>query len=255
MWIFSCGPVRSGSTLHFNIIREILERSGKGYAVEYVYPELFEQVLEKYKNDNRMKVFKTHSITPVMEKMIRNGEAKGICCYRDVRDVIVSAQHKESGTISHNANFGSFTNKYIKYISFVEQMPNIMLSRYESFYCNIESECNKVSDFLNIEIDDLTKKDISNSLNYNQGKKIAENNNKEDFTGKNTHIYKIDKKTLIHNNHFKHIHPGAYKMILSKRNLLSIEQVAYFWLIRHKYNINLLHLLKIALNKIRSKLR
>jgi len=238
-WVFCCGPVRSGSTLQFNIVREIVEHSNSGQSLKYVYPDQFPEVYDEFKNSEGIKVFKTHSITPIMEKMIRNGEAMGVSCFRDVRDVIVSMHHKSNSPIHTDSDFSEFTKKYIEYQFFLEELPNLYLSKYEIFYCNIHEEVKSISKFLQIELSDQLINKISNELTFSNSQDAVRKAKKEKFIGRNGAEYLIEEKTLLHSNHFRHIHPGAHGNYLSRKNIRSIEKEAYSWLVQRKYPVSL----------------
>ena len=252
MWIFACGPVRSGSTLQFNIVRELLEKTDKGYSTEYVVPEDFINIYDKVNDDNKIKLFKTHKITPFMEKLILENKAQCICCYRDIRDVITSKIHAQKLEYKPDTNFYSFSKDYVNYISFIKGLPKSYLSKYEEFYKDIYEETSKIADFLNIKISENEIKDIQEKLTYS--KMSNKDRNTDKFVNPKGVEYLIDKKTLLHDNHFKNIHPEGYKSLLTKKSQISIEKGSFKWMLNNGYKIELSHLLKISLFKIKESL-
>jgi len=240
MWIFCCGPLRSGSTLQFNIVRELIERTERGVALAYVFPEKFPELYEKYKKTDGIKVFKTHEITPFMESIVNSEKVLCVYCYRDIRDVVVSLEHKGGRDIGDNSDFSDFTKSYLNYYNYIKNISKSYMSKYEDFYDNIQTECLEIAKFIGIEVSNEIIVEISSKLHFNSSKKYINEVEKEDFESRNGKIFKIDKKTMLHHNHFKHVYPGAYKEYLDKKTLKSIESVAFFWLKNRGYKVKFL---------------
>ncbi len=237
MWVFCCGPVRSGSTLQFNITRELVEKSNSGYAVAYDYTENFSEIFENF-NDKKLKVFKTHSLSPLMIELIKNKKAVAIYCYRDIRDVIVSIAKKENGNASNLIKNDTFILDYIVYFHLIKNLPFSLMSKYENFYNNILQECIRISSFLNISVDLKTMQQIETDFSRDVLISKMDIKKMEDFIGKNGRRYKINKKTLIHFNHFGNYFPGSYENDLLKNEINKIEKLAGYWLISNGYKIN-----------------
>ncbi|MDP2685556.1 MAG: sulfotransferase domain-containing protein [bacterium] len=252
MWVFCCGPVRSGSTLQFNITRSILEESKKGFTVEYDYSDNFPAIFNKYNDIEGFKVFKTHSITPFMENLIYEDKAYVIGCYRDIRDVLVSITKKQNKSFE-NVFTEDFVLKYIKYNKYIKKLPNSMISRYESFYCNIFNEASRISVFLGIEIDDKIKNDINEKHSFINVSKNININKMEKFISKNGKEFILDKKTLVHHDHFGNIHPNSFYKDLNKNQLNKIEKVSGLWLFQKGYKVSFLNLLYNLLILIKKK--
>lgn len=98
MWIFAGGMFRSGSTLQFQIVAELIERAGMGERVPWAMPEDFTKVAEQHPDSgdapDTMLVFKTHVCKHAMRERLRDGRARAVRVHRDLRDVAVSGAQK-----------------------------------------------------------------------------------------------------------------------------------------------------------------
>jgi len=98
MWIFCGGMPRSGSTLQFHLTAHLVEHAGRGTRVEWVRPEEFPCLRDKYAEHDGWKVFKTHVCTAEVQAEFEALNAKGVYVFRDVRDVVVSRMRKGGQT-------------------------------------------------------------------------------------------------------------------------------------------------------------
>ncbi|SRX75395.1 sulfotransferase domain-containing protein [Aequorivita antarctica] len=252
MWVFCCGPVRSGSTLQFNITRELVEKSNSGYAVDYDYTDNFSKVYERY-NDEKLKVFKTHSLSPLMIELINNKKAVAIYCYRDVRDVIVSIAKKEDNVVSNLVLNNKFILGYVDYYNLIKNLPYKLMSKYEDFYNNIPRECRRIASILNIKANVEVINQIEKE--YSRDKLISniDKDKMDQFVGKNGKTYTLDKKTLIHFNHFGNYYPGSYVMEMSQSEIDKIEKGVGTWLLINGYKVDLMKYFILRLKLIKKR--
>lgn len=93
MWVFAGGMYRSGSTLQYQLVSDMIERAGLGQRSEWMMPEEFAAIAEP--EPPGMRVFKTHVCKHPMRIRLRDGRAMGVGVHRDLRDAIVSGAQKE----------------------------------------------------------------------------------------------------------------------------------------------------------------
>ncbi len=244
MWIFCCGPKRSGSTLQFNIVRELVERNSAGVTLPYTFPDDFPKSYEMYKDEAGLKVFKTHDLTPFMIDLVESNKAKCISCFRDIRDVAVSVAKKENLKPNDIARSETFVGNYISYDKLVRSLPSSYISKYEEFYSDISSEAKKISKFLSLETNNEIINDIEKKHSFKNKEKLMDTSEMIDFKGRNDKKYKINRETLVHKNHFGNIHPGKYKNDLSAKSLKILEARSAMWLLRRGYKVGVSALLK-----------
>lgn len=130
--VFCCGMSRSGGTLQYQWVKELIESYELGGGVGF--PEGTWAI-------KGVSVFKTEQCQAWMTKMISEGEAVGVGTYRDPRDVAVSLMHFFKERYKHNEEYkwtGSFEEVIsthlpaaIKWQGLWEQVPGILWQPYE----------------------------------------------------------------------------------------------------------------------------
>jgi hypothetical protein len=90
--IIVLGMPRSGSTLVFNLARELLVFGTHGAAVPALFAEgdKLDGVLETALVDGRSVVLKAHKVGPLAKERLVTGRVAGVYSWRDPRDAIVS---------------------------------------------------------------------------------------------------------------------------------------------------------------------
>ena len=89
--------IRSGSTLQYNIARNIIEKqkigSVEGYFQEMQFSKL-EDRLTDWENDTAYHLIKAHDLPVNIFKKLPSDSIKILYIYRDIRDVAASAKDK-----------------------------------------------------------------------------------------------------------------------------------------------------------------
>lgn len=89
--IVVCGVQRSGSTLLFNIINQILAENKYNEDTFFEKEILYKKLLEK---ERSIQVRKNHTYLPLVANRIKKGLTIGFFTHRDIRDVLVSSIQK-----------------------------------------------------------------------------------------------------------------------------------------------------------------
>lgn len=243
MWVFACGSVRSGSTLHYNLLSQIVEKCEIGKRIEFYPPNQFTVAQKKYADYNGIKVFKTHKLTPEIALELKENRAIGFFTYRDLRDVVVSLANKSGKGIGAFVASNRFVKNYLNNFYQWESIPNVYFSRYENFAFDIFSEVLRVSSILKLdEASEQLAKEISNELNIDKQKEIALNSRDSQTEGNAV----FDKKFLLHKNHINSGEYGQWKLQMNARGVYKIEGQAYNWLLNNGYEISSSKLFKKA---------
>jgi hypothetical protein len=236
MWIVCCGMIRSGSTLQYQLTKEIVESSGYGIGVGWMDKEQLKFELQKTTDEKKLKVVKCHDYFKEVSDLILRDKAKGIYVYRDLRDVIVSLMNKR------NQNFESiFSIEMIK--SLIDhnmkwnRIETLYVSKYEEMMTNLPDEISNIAALLEISIDNSFVTNVAQKYSLkNQKKRISEFNYNDLGTHSVDDVY--DSSSLLHKDH---IHSGKSKQWeteLSRYQIASIENIAYEWLIEKDYPIS-----------------
>ncbi|MEM9325029.1 MAG: hypothetical protein AAGA85_05215 [Bacteroidota bacterium] len=187
--IIQFSPIRSGSTLVYNILKE-------------VFPE--------------QTVTKAHKITEAQMT-----KAQLVCTYRnpvdsiyssllfqelapDVSNIIVQIQHlKENGLV--------------QLCELLTKRKDILTLRYEDFYLDHELIYNRLEAHFNFKIDDLKREELLLKYEVDAVKK--------NFTSKYSNAFEYDPNSHWHGNHISNFKgkPGAARTVLGEDQLSFIK--------------------------------
>lgn len=233
-FIFCCGARRSGSTLQYNIVADIVENTNSGIRIEFVSPADFPLIKEKYKEVAGYKVFKTHFLTEEIKHEIEVEGALAFYTYRDVRDVIVSLINKEWAK-KEKKSIKDATIKYLNdYYSWMNIENNLVLRKYEEFYLKINKECDFIANVLKLKLDEDVKQMIVDKLSLNNLKEKLQQRDVDVVEYNGNHF---DKKTLLHINHINNGDANQFLDFLNIDEILEIEAIATNWLCNNGYNL------------------
>ena len=233
-WIFCCGMIRSGSTLQYQIVADLVETFNLGYRVGFVTEEEFLEIYAEKKKENKFLVVKTHECFDIATELLNQNNASGFYTLRDLRDVILSCMRK------FNLTFEKLIEK--KWIDYaIEQgdcwreCKNILISKYEDIILSPVEEFKKYASHTGLKISEkYTEKLIEKySLNkqLNRIKEIRPNG--LNIIEKEKAIY--DSTSLLHSDH---IHKGqieGWKDELTESQIELIENKYRSWLVANKY--------------------
>lgn len=150
-WIFCSGMMRSGSTVQFQLTSSIVETAGVGCRHPYIPATEF----SKIQSDGRKRdfaVFKSHLCLPDFKWECLNEGAMVVYCYRDIRDVAVSAMRKFDMSFDALVDAGWLDQALTDYYAWTN-MPNVLVSRYEEMISNLSKEASRIVDFLGLNVD------------------------------------------------------------------------------------------------------
>mgnify|MGYP000897788699 FL=1 len=196
--IIQFSPIRSGSTLVYNILREFSN------------------------------VRKTHNIS------VKNGQLY-VITYRHPYNCIISSLLRNEKKIN-SLNIKSEISEYLKNggKNLLENdllKKNILLLQYEEFFNNYEVIYNKLENFLNINIDENKKIELSKKYHITNVKKM---------TNKYKTFKEYDKTTHLHGKHISEYDGQTdYKKILSENDIYVLKENKSLNEIIKKFNYEL----------------
>lgn len=238
MICFCCGMSRSGSTVQYQLVSEMVRLSQKGKGWGFARRELVkerEELSPRYMLD----VFKSEPCDPWMAQMVKTGRAVGIGIIRDPRDVAVSLdrfyrERSEYRNLNDYEGFdqicGLYLESAIRWQSEWESL-GIEFLRYGDYWprlVNMAWDCNRI---LELKVDESV---IQKTMD-----KFARAEN----------MRRIDELECWHDGRYlltkAHIGPVGGKTE-NWRNALEIEQVETIerlhgaWMIAHGYKLETL---------------
>lgn len=217
-WVFCAGMIRSGSTLQFQLASCMVERTGLGRRMKYVPEAEFHAVLRDNSENEGLKVFKAHVCTLPMADLCRSRDAVVLYCYRDIRDVAVSALRK------FNMSFDSLVaaqwlDQAIADFDAWTILPRVLVSRYELMVRCVDEEARRISKFLELGVGDGEALSIAGefSIPAQQERINALRQHHPGTIAANDILF--DEKELLHHNHIHKGEVGAWR-----NELLPLQQ-------------------------------
>lgn len=234
MWIFCCGMLRSGSTLQYQLTAELAESANIGKRLGYVDRHDFLQMSEKENSDNNMLVVKCHSFLPEAKGLIKDGKAKAIYVYRDVRDVIVSFMNVTGMSfvrILRQGYLETILSDYYKWSS----TGDILISKYEEMVKEIHKETLRIANYLGISIDESRAIEFSQKFNIQQQKERIREVSYESIYREYGREDAPEPHSLLKKDHIRSGKPEQWRQALSGFQIAMIESIAYDWLNEQGY--------------------
>ncbi|MAT90655.1 MAG: hypothetical protein CMC35_08170 [Flavobacteriaceae bacterium] len=235
MWIICAGGKRSGSTLQYNIMANMVEIAGVGKRLSHFDSKEFPAVKEAESTYKGFNVFKTHGLTAELAREVNQGNAIVIHCYRDVRDVIMSSINKgwikeQNDTVQHA------TKTYLQEHEAWTTLNGKVLSRkYEDFAFSVPSEIEVLASFLEIELSDAQIQDIAEKVDRNTLKKVQSDIPEAKRRESSKQVF--HSETLLHTNHIFDGSKDQFKKGLRPHSICLIEALAHRFLVNHGYEL------------------
>ena len=169
--IVVCGMQRSGSTLLFNIINEVLKENKHKEDTFFEEERLYKKLLQQELSTS---VKKNHTYLPMVASRVKKGLSIGFFTHRDIRDVIVSSIQK--GWLENVEEW--VENERIRYMAnnalLYAKTPNMNVISYEKLMNDKEAVIKEVATALGISLSERAIADINSRTSIeNTKKKLA----------------------------------------------------------------------------------
>jgi len=226
MWIICCGMYRSGSTLQYQLVSEMVEKFGIGRRIEWISDadnkSGFEIAYEKYNNEPGIKVFKMHDYHDIVKDVVESGNAKCVYSYRDLRDVFLSSHLKfgnEFSVMVHNKFIENCIDTDKKWTS----LKPIIICRYDNLVNKLKHEIARIAQFLGLEISEEYQNDLADLFSLESQKKKIDSFAQSELNVITENIA-LDPNSLLHKGH---INSGEINSWVSRLDLPTILYVEY----------------------------
>lgn len=232
MYIGCFGMIRSGSTLQYNIVAEIIELKNIGQRLGWLE---YKDFINDNKKDSKISIFKNHTLLNEIEEFLFLN--KGICfyTYRDIRDVCVSFMKKENKTFQEVFNSRILHNAIEEFYKIKNTRINKYVQSYETMFNDTKNEIKNIADFLDITLSSEEINEIYQSVSIDKQKENIQLYKKEKNYIESNNL-KYNSHTLIHLNHIDDGMINKYKNILSDEELMLLEKEFSEWLEKQNYN-------------------
>lgn len=245
MLVICNGMPRSGSTLQYNLVRGIVEITGRGSGQGFYNPQQAIDGYSQFENwakDSNYHVIKTQVVFPGLDLLLQSDRAYICYTYRDLRDVAASLERRFK--CEGKELYKILDNIIAEYYT-IQAFPNLISIRYEEMIIELESTVSSMARALGLSPSSADTGSIASEFSLSSAKKkiqkfefrykIADATRK--FLAKCGIKYApsfFDSKTLMH---AAHIAPENS----SREDYLSADQIAHItstyqdWLVECGY--------------------
>ncbi len=150
MLVICNGMIRSGSTLQYNLVRNLLENLEFGMGHGYFDLEqkiISDEQLLQWGRDSCYHVIKMHEIHPKSLEMMTNRLLKICYIYRDIRDVAVSI--KNMWSLEEDVLHSELDKAVEIYYNLVK-IPNVLYQKYEDVISDLPHVVRELADYLDL---------------------------------------------------------------------------------------------------------
>jgi hypothetical protein len=236
--VICCGMPRSGSTLQYQIVVEIVKRVSLGNGMGWIRTCSSQDLLSKIEESDTWLIIKIHDYRQItdIKSLICDKRVLLLYSYRDLRDVAVSIAHKDNTKVI-SLILSDFFDKVLENYYFWTGFPKTFISQYETMTEDLSGEIQRIADYLQIDLDQSTVSQIGQKLSLdNQRKRIAnfDFNNK----GKRSGASVFDPDTLLHGNHIFSGLSQQWKKELISLEVALIEASSEKWLSETGYGVS-----------------
>lgn len=222
-YVFCGGMIRSGSTLQYNIVSELLERVCGGRRTTWVDAS---DHAEFFRHDRvEPTSFKAHQLVPEIRLQLATNRSRGVSCFRDIRDVIASSLIKFR-LVNEQASILRHARQAIDDFAAWEACPGVLVSRYEDMVADVRAEVARIAGHLQLQCADELLETIARrceGLEAGLGPSLTSG------------AYTFDPHTLLHTDHFNGGTIGRYRSELDPRVVDALEAEFGTWLAGHGY--------------------
>ena len=159
MLVICNGMFRSGSTLQYNLARELLERLGCGTGHGFFDGEAItadRNEIQRWLNDEKLHIVKTHKIPPIVFDPQFFNRFRILYIYRDLRDVAVSLKRRDQYASYSDKKLLQVLDLAVDIFNRVTPLPNALIQQYETLTNDLDTALHEIAGFLNMPIDPKT---------------------------------------------------------------------------------------------------
>lgn len=236
MIILCGGMYRSGSTLQYNLVANLVENKQLGSRVPYrdyqSDPDAFISGMDL--NQLQYQILKIHELPAAAMPLIREKSAKCLSAYRDIRDVVASWQAKTKVRFSISSGL-EFARGAIKAFQKWEEAghADCLILKYEDTIKDVPSACLQIADFLNLAVSQTQVSEICHQCSVET---ISERlKNLKDYELMRSSGMAWDSHTLVHLDHLNGGIVGRARKELDEGLLFALEDEFGEWLVTHGY--------------------
>ena len=189
--IVICGMPRLGSTLVYNLVKEI-----HGFDQKFIYVKDNNEYIKAVRKG--YKLIKCHSNLPIIKKRVSSNKAIGIFTHRNLLDIAISFVQKKRNTIEEIIEQQIIQNISYKALD-LAKVKNMVLISYEDEISSVENLIHKILKTFGSNIENDKVSQIAEKYSRHKVNKIGENVISITDAKKK---FKLNAISGFHENHF-----------------------------------------------------
>ena len=223
---------RSGSTVQYQVVAELIERNGLGQRIGFADQESVAAVLQEAQAAKGFAVMKTHEPFIEFDQPIQLGNVRAFYTFRDLRAVALSNMQKWqmpfADVIARNGLLDNVVSSSLKFLSF----PGVCVSRYEDIVSSLAGEIGKWGHALGLPMTIQRAEELAAEFSLD---------------AQRARIDKIrtlkpgdyDRRSLLHHGHIVDGSVDSWKTKLERWQIREIENRFGEWLLSRGYELTI----------------
>ena len=224
--------IRSGSTLQYQVIAELVERHQLGRRAGFVDDQNVADVLASARATPGMAVLKAHRLIAELRTSLEQGNAHLFYTYRDLRAVAVSAMRKWELPFTHVISRNGWLETAVRASNEVLAFPGVCPSRYEDIVSALAGEVSRWSALIDMTISPSEAASLAEEFSLQAQLNRIDLIKKQKPEDKTEYF---DSRSLLHHNHIFDGSIDGWKTQLEAWQIRQIERRFGDWLRNHNY--------------------
>ncbi len=228
-----CGMIRSGSTLQYNLVRNLVEATEVGQGMGFIGNPHQDQRLRDWSQQGAWHVVKMHSVADWMLDDHARTSIRFFFSHRDLRDVAASAKRKFGWP---SPQIWQAIDAAIGLHQSLRDLPETQVQRYTELSLDPRTSLDAIAKFLGLTPSDPIKSQVTATCSIGNAQKVQNAichimSAKGISVGNDCKAPIYDQTTLLHHNHISQSKgkDGAWRDDLTADDLSVISASYHHW--------------------------
>jgi hypothetical protein len=233
--VICCGMIRSGSTLQYQVVSDLIEQRGLGERTGFIESKNFPEFRSRLIGAKGFSVVKVHEYMPELEPWMKQETTRIFYTYRDLRSVAISVMRKWSIPFSEVVCVNGWLDNAVASEAQWRAHSKTLVSRYEDLVEHLPHEIGKWATALSLNLTPEQLDEVAALYSIAaQQERIREAHLPEQGSKPGVRD-NYDAKSLLHHNHITDGSVDGWAKELEPAQVRQIEERFSGWLREHGY--------------------
>lgn len=201
-WIIAAGMMRSGSTVHYQILLDLLTRAGRAVDGGFAERGEFAPIFARFQDEEKQVVVKAHKGNDIVQHLLETGEARAFYIERDLRDMLVSHTLRNWGDgVDRSLDDPTWMRNTVGSLTywrrFWTQFPSTHVLDYGLLVTDLAGAVKELARALDVTISDADAQELAQQYTPEKMKAILPNKHVNDGRVGMWHDYVTDAQAAI----------------------------------------------------------